>query len=139
MNSSSVRAGARIHIEDQRQLSDNADLSEVFEGVVGELSKQRHIGCVRPVAAHQQGVPIGARCLNCLRADDPRSAAAIFNHERLPQPAGELVCEQAGDEVCSPAGRKRHHHLDRLLGPGLGGDRRNQRERGECCCNELLV
>ena len=43
-------------------------------------------------------------------------AGAVLDHELLPEPLAELLCQQSRHHVDAAAGRNRYHHAHRLVG-----------------------
>ena len=59
-------------------------------------------------------------------ADHAGGARAVLDHDGLLQHAGEMVRDDAAEQIGAAAGRPRHHELDRLRRPGLRGRRPDQ-------------
>ena len=90
---------------------------EVFLDVVIELGV--HGGGNGVVhAAHEQGVAIGRRAGRKAGAHGAARAAAVVNHQRFTGGFGELRGQGARKGIGAPTGRKRHHQVHRLGGPG---------------------
>src|SRR5262249_44077595 len=56
---------------------------------------------------HQDGVPVGCRIHNCLRADIARRAGPVLDDKRLPNPLRQPLSHRASNDVVGAAGGKR--------------------------------
>lgn len=109
----------RLGVDHQhlRHLGQQGQGDEVFLDVVIELGV--HGGGNGMVhAAHKQGVAIGRRAGRKAGAHGAARAAAVVNHQRFTGGFGELRGQGARKGIGAPTGRKRHHQVHRLGGPG---------------------
>jgi hypothetical protein len=82
---------------------------------------------------HQQRVTVG-RLLEDFGGTDRRAGASlVLDDERLAELDGELLRDDAPDDVRGAARTERHDDANRLVGPvgrGLAGGKRRQSQRG---------
>jgi hypothetical protein len=69
---------------------------------------------------HEQRVAVRGGVGGELRADDAVRAAAVVDHDLLPDPVGQLQPEIAGEHVVAAAGRERDDQADRAGGVVVG-------------------
>ena len=98
----------------QREHGDGHKLGRV----VIELGVEAHIDRQGRRWRSHQGVAIGLGIEEHFGCDVARSARLVFNHDRLPQLAGQGFRDQAGEQVGTAACRVGHQNLDGFLRPG---------------------
>ncbi len=123
----------RMHHQQQRRHREQRHGGEILPGVVRQLAgEQAGIDHERAVD-HADGVAVRRRRRDRLRADLARAAAAIVDHERLPERAFEMRLHQPRQDVGRAARRIRHDHAHRALRIILRRrDARECRERKAC-------
>ena len=119
----------RMHDQHQRRGGEQRDRREILLRVVGQLAgEQAGIDHERTVD-HADGVAVRRGGRDRLRADLAGAAAAIVDHERLPERALEMRLDQPRQDVRRAARRVGHDHAHRTLRIVLR--ERRARERGE--------
>ncbi len=107
----------RGHVREQR------DRNEVLVGVVGQLAVEKWIHHQRAVDRHQERVAVRVGLGDDLRADDRVGARPVVDDDRLAEFVGELLADEAGEEIRRPARRERDDQADRARRIGLGSGR----------------
>ncbi len=108
------RRHRRMHDEHQRRGGDQRDRREILARVVGQLRPEQ-AGIDREGAVDQpDGVAVGRRGRDRLRADLARPAAAIVDHEALLELLLESGRKQARQDVGRTARRIGHDDTHRL-------------------------
>ncbi len=124
--------GAHAHVRSHREdVGEKADLGhrlEVPDRVVGDLVVEAGIDGER-IGRQQQRVAVGAGARDEGEADIAAGAAAVLDHDRLPQRVAQRLLDDARDDVVGSSRRKRHDQRHRPLGIGCRGTRRRQRRQ----------
>jgi hypothetical protein len=110
--------------------ADQRDRAEVLHGVEAGVLVQRRIDGLAAADGHQQRVAVLGSLGRQLGADVAAGARAVVHHHRGLQDLGQLLADDAADDVVGAAGRLRHDHRD---GPGrecLRGRQQGCRQRG---------
>ena len=108
-----------IRDDDERRVAEFADRGEILDRI-GHILAQQDVEDA-PLIGHQQRVAVRLGLCHQLRADAASGAATILHDDLLPPGLGELLPEQAGDEVGGSAGRKRHDHSNDFCRIALDG------------------
>ena len=130
-----ARGHARVHRGDDGAARYQADRRKGALRVVREIAIQCGRDGERARAAVKERVAVRRRLCGGGRADGAASARAVVDDDGLAESLGELLADEAADDVGRPARRERHDEMDRLRGIALRRDKRDgqgakQRERG---------
>jgi hypothetical protein len=128
-------AGLAITTHGRR--ADRGDVGEVGDRVVGLLLEHERADRDRRRVREHQGVAVGRRLHDVEPADAAAGAGLVVDDDRLAELLGELLADDAGDDVARPARGEGDDDADRLLGvrgergPGeRGGGARRRRCAG---------
>ena len=120
-------AGKRRVCGKEKLVGDDArDWQQILERVDGHLCVEMRIDGQQRARRQQQRRPVGGCVRSQLAGEVAVRAAPVLHHDRLPQPRGERLRNQARDEVGRTAGRKRQQQLERPRRVGLPQRRRGQ-------------
>ncbi len=121
----------RMHHHQQRCVREDRDWREVGAEIERQVLVERGRDGVGGVG-HEQRVAVGRRAHRHFGADVGAAARAVLDHERLAEPNGHPLPEQARQDVGRAAGRDRNDDPHRAGGIALGlGERRvRQRRQG---------
>ena len=126
-----LRRKVRFHQQHHRGRDGADDRRKILGGIVGQVFQHRDVAGLRRVGSHQQGVTVRRAARDFLRAETAERAAAVLDHDRLPQLILQALADQARDLIGTGAGGKRHDDLDlprRIVVDDLGRRRRNSRQ-----------
>jgi hypothetical protein len=110
-----------MHAEHHRRRGAERDRVEVLERIERDVIEQERV--VGEVAAgDERGVAVGRRLRRAAGADVSARAAQVFDEEILPRRRGELLPDQAGENIGGSARSETDDELDRPRGPCFGGN-----------------
>ena len=92
--------------EQQREIHHVGDVREVPQRVVGELRVDERVHGERARGGGGDGVAVGRRRLQRFEPDDAVRAGAIVDGDLLAEPLGELLSDDAADEIDAAARRE---------------------------------
>ena len=99
---------------DHREGRELGDRVEVLHRIVVHLVIKARIDH-EAGRRHQERIAIRACARDVAVADAAAGAAAVLDHDRLPQPLRERLLDRAHHDVIGAAGRERHHDGDGTL------------------------
>ncbi|KAG1195525.1 hypothetical protein G6F35_013181 [Rhizopus arrhizus] len=97
------------NVASMRPPSSSGDRREVLERVIGQVRVQSGVDAGQALAGQRQGVAVGARLGDEVRAYDAARAGAVFDDDGLAQTFRQILGQRAGQDVGKTAG-------------GVGGD-----------------
>jgi hypothetical protein len=108
-----------------------------LDGIVGDLGEQAGVHD-EAGADDDQRVAIRRRGGDLARACVAAGAGPVLDIELLAEVGGQLVGDDAGNDVGGACGRERHHDLHRPIRIGLGQRAAGGNKRGKCHgkCND---
>lgn len=126
-----LRPRVGCHDDDQRRRADLRDGAQVLQVVVGQFlarsGRDAHAG-----RCNEQGVAIGCRPADEVRAHGHARTRLVLDHEALPDPRPELVAHHARHHIGAAPGRCGVDDPDRPRRPrGLGLRSHRQPQRGQ--------
>jgi hypothetical protein len=122
-----ARGKCSAHHKYVRRIRDQTHESEILAHIEAQVLHHRWIDREARARAEEERIAVGWRPHDRLGAHDARRPGAILDHDALAEPFGEIRRKQTGGGVGRPAGRERHHQLDRPLGIGREGHCRRER------------
>ena len=117
-----------MHLHHVRHADDAGDRRHVADEVEIELLVERRVDGVRG-RDEQQRVAVGRRAHHRLGRDVAAGARPALDHERLPEPLGQPLADEPGEDVGRAAGRKADDDAHRPGRPGLRPARSAPRPR----------
>ena len=129
------------HHHDQRKIRDHRQRNKGLGRMVGELRQGRRGDRHHAAGAHHQGIAIGRLARDVFRRDPAAGAGLVLDHDRLLEDVGELLPDQARENVVAATGGEADDDADRLVResrrgvtlrrcrPGGHGGKRHQRRR----------
>ncbi|KAG0920926.1 hypothetical protein G6F31_020526 [Rhizopus arrhizus] len=109
-----------MHDEYGGHRTDIGDVVEAGERVIAALLHQRGRDRQGRRIRHQQGVAVGLRLGDLVRADVAGGARTVFDDHRGARVAGQRRRDQARQHVGRSAGGRRHDEGDGLVGIRAG-------------------
>ncbi|KAG0770776.1 hypothetical protein G6F22_017102 [Rhizopus arrhizus] len=115
----------RVDDEHQRHRAHDGHRREALFHVIGDAAAvQGGVDGMAGQRAHQQGVAVGLRLGDLVRADVAGGARAVLDDHRLAQRARQFLRQHAADHVGRASGRIRDDQADGLVRVRVGRQRR---------------
>ena len=120
-----------MHDHDVVHLRQHAQMLEALQRIVLQTGVQRGVHAEGADVAHANGVAIGWRAGDLHAAHRAAGAGAVLNRDALAPGFGELLADDARQNVGRSTRGERHDHGHALVGPsGLRGGAAGEARRG---------